>query len=178
MTVGRSLDRRIVALAVPAAGSAMLHVVHSAVDMYWIGKLGTESLASIAVSRVTVWMFAALGTLVAIGLTALVARYVGAGRPDGARYVGAQGLGWSVAVGLLAGAAGWLFTPLVFTAANAAPAVTEAGATYTRIFWAGGVVRAAAAGGGRGVQRSRQHADPVPRGRGRARPSTSSSTRS
>ena len=42
----------------------MLHVVHSAVDMYWIGKLGTESLASIAVSRVTVWMFGALGILI------------------------------------------------------------------------------------------------------------------
>ncbi len=139
MTAGRSLDRRIVALAVPAAGSAMLHVVHSAVDMYWIGKLGTESLASISVSRVTVWMFASLGTLVGIGLTALVARYVGAGRPDAARYVGGQGLRWSVVIGLLAGAAGWFLTPFVFTVANAAPAVAEAGATYTRIFWAGGV---------------------------------------
>ena len=139
MTARRSLDRRIIALAVPAAGSAMLHIVHSAVDMYWIGKLGTESLASISVARVTVWMFGALGVLMGVGLTALVARYVGAGRSDGARYVGGQGLRWSTVIGILAGAAGWVLTPFVFTAANAAPSVAEAGATYTRIFWAGGV---------------------------------------
>jgi len=134
-----SLDRRIVALAVPAAGSAMLQVIHRAVDMYWLGRLGTDALASIAVSMITVWMFAALGTLVGVGLTALVARYVGAGRPDAARYVGRQGLLWSGAIGLVAGVVGWALTPYVFTAANAAPAVAEAGTSYTRIFWGGGV---------------------------------------
>ncbi|MHC5009623.1 MAG: MATE family efflux transporter, partial [Planctomycetota bacterium] len=133
-----ALDRRILALAIPAAGSAMLQVVHRAVDMIFVSKLGTDAVAGLSVSSVTVWMYGALAALIGMGLTALVARYVGAGRVGAARYVAVQGLGWTLAIGLLAGIAGWFLAPWIFRLVGAAPGVAQTGESYTRIFWGGG----------------------------------------
>lgn len=138
MTASGSLDRRILWLALPAAGSSMVQLVHRAVDLAWIRSLGTEAVASLTISSVSVWMFAAVGWLVAMGLTAVVARYVGAAQREGARYVGAQGLGWAAAVGTLGAFAGWFVAPLFFEASEAEPVVTQAGLAYTRIYWGGG----------------------------------------
>ncbi len=138
MIARRALDRRILALAVPAAGSILVQVVLRMVDMAWLRGFGTEAVAALTISTVSVWAFAAIGWFVAMGLTALVARYGGAGRRDGARYVGAQGLRWATALGLFCGAAGWFLAPLFFGASNADPAVRAAGLTYTRIYWGGG----------------------------------------
>jgi putative MATE family efflux protein len=134
----RSLDARILRLALPAAASSLVLVVHRAVDLAWIRGLGTEAVASLTVGNVSVWIFYAVGSLVAIGLTALIARYVGAMRAEAAGYVAAQGLRWALAVGLAAAALGWFLAPLFFEAANATPGVIENGLAYTRIFWVGG----------------------------------------
>jgi putative MATE family efflux protein len=153
-----SLDRRILSLAVPAAGSAMLLLIHRAVDMAFVARLGTDAVAGLSISTVTVWIYGALAGLVGIGLTALVARYVGAGRPGAARYVAAQGLGWAAAVGLVVGLLGALATPLAFRLVDAEPPVAEAGSAYTRVVWAGG-----------GIILLQQATDAVFRGRGNTR---------
>lgn len=133
-----SLDKRILQLALPAAGSSLVLVIHRAVDMWWIHGLGTDAVASLTVSTVSVWMYAAVGWLVAMGLTALVARYAGARRRAAAGYVAAQGLRWAAALGALCGIVGWFIAPLLFDAADAEPAVRAAGLAYTRIYWIGG----------------------------------------
>ncbi len=134
----RSLNRRILELAVPAAGSIMVLVVHRMVDMAWLRGLGTEAVAAVSLATVSTWVFASLGGLVAMGITALVARYGGAGQEEGGRYVGAQGLRWAVVLGLAAGVVGWFVAPLFFLATDADPGVTAAGVVYTRIYWGGG----------------------------------------
>lgn len=148
MTDTPSLDRRIAALAIPAAGSAMLLVLHRVVDMFWVGEAyGHEEIAALTISTVAVWMFAALGWLVGMGLTSLVARYVGAAREDAARYVASQGLRWSFATGLVAGAIGCAAAPLFFDIAGAGPRVRDAGIPYARLYWSmGGVTLLKVAG--------------------------------
>ena len=134
----RRLDRRILRVALPAAGSSLVLVIHRAVDMAWIRALGTDAVASLTISTVAVWMYAAVGWLVAMGLTALVARYAGALRPAAAGYIAAQGLRWAAALGAVCAVVGWFVAPFLFGAADAAPAVREAGLLYTRIYWVGG----------------------------------------
>ena len=148
MTKAPSLDRRIAALAIPAAGSAMLLVLHRVVDMFWVGEAyGHEEIAAMTVSTIAVWMFAALGWLVSMGLTSLVARYVGAGKEDAARYIASQGLRWSFTTGLIAGAIGCIAAPLFFDVAGAEPDVRAAGIPYARIYWSmGGVTLLQVAG--------------------------------
>ena len=132
------LDRTIIRLALPAAASGALQLVHATVDMFWVGKLGTEALAALAIATMTVWMFLSIGSLMAMGITALVARYVGSGRRAAAAYVAHQGLLWSAAAGLLAAALGYVLARPIYAATNATPAVASMGVAYTRIFWGGG----------------------------------------
>ena len=48
------------------------------VDMAWLRDLGTEAVAALTISTVSTWAFAAIGWFVAMGMTALIARYSGA----------------------------------------------------------------------------------------------------
>lgn len=116
----------------------MVLVIHRAVDMAWIRELGTDAVASLTISTVSVWMYAAVGWLVAMGLGALVARYSGAGRKAAAGYVAVQGLRWAAVLGLLCSVVGWFIAPLLFRVAEALPEVRAAGLVYTRIYWVGG----------------------------------------
>jgi putative MATE family efflux protein len=133
-----SLDRRILALAVPAAGSALLVMVHRAVDMHFASRLGTGAAAGMGISIISVWMFSAAVALVCMGIMALVARYAGAGRLDAAGYVAVQGLRWTLLVGATMAVLGWLLTPWIYRAAGATAEVAREGAAYTKVYWAGG----------------------------------------
>lgn len=134
----RIWDRRILALALPAFGSSVVPLVHRQIDMAWCKSLGTDATAGLTVSTVSVWIYISLGILIAIGLGALVARYVGAGRQAAAQYVGSQGLRWSLVVGVLGAGLGYVGAPWLFEAAQAAPAVADQGIPYTRVYWGGG----------------------------------------
>ena len=73
MSARRSLDRRILALALPAAGSILVQVIHRMVDMAWLRDLSTEAVAALTISTVSGWAFAAIGWCVAMGRSALIA---------------------------------------------------------------------------------------------------------
>ncbi|MDJ0976459.1 MAG: MATE family efflux transporter [Planctomycetota bacterium] len=133
-------DRRILALAVPAFLSSAVPLVHRWVDMAWLKELGTEATAALSLAAISTWFYMALGVLIGIGLTALVARYVGAGKEAGARYVASQGMRWGVGVGLLGAAIGWVGAPLLFHVAQADPGVDAQGMPYVRIYWGTGAL--------------------------------------
>ncbi len=66
-------------LAWPVMISMVLNVVLGLVDMFWVGRLGTTALASLALAANLYWLFIGLADIIAIGTVALVARYQGAG---------------------------------------------------------------------------------------------------
>ncbi|MDA1195155.1 MAG: MATE family efflux transporter [Planctomycetota bacterium] len=140
MTFGRRFDRRILALALPAAGSSLVPVVHRMVDMAWVRELGTEAVAALGVATISVWLFVAIAWALVMGLTALVGRYVGARRLDAAGYVASQGVRWGAAIGIACAAIGYGIAPWVFHLAGAEDAVRDLGVTYTRIYWSGGAL--------------------------------------
>lgn len=138
-TEGEALGRRVFRLALPAAIGSSVPLIHRVIDSAWVGRThGHEAVAALGVSTVAVWMFAALGWLVGMGLVSVVGRYVGAGRNDAASYVAAQGLRWALCLGVLAGVAGILLAPLLFRGAGASPTVTAHGIPYARIYWGSG----------------------------------------
>jgi putative MATE family efflux protein len=137
-TESRARTRAILALALPAAGSAALLMAHRWVDMAWVKGLGEPATAALGVGTISVWMFNALGALIGTGLTALVARYSGAGREDAAGYVASQGLRWAFGVGLCAAVIGWFLAPSLYLLSGSSDAATAHGTAYTRICWGGG----------------------------------------
>lgn len=139
MTRTSLLDRRVLTLALPAAGSAILPLIHRAVDQLWLTRVSDTAISALTTATVSVWMHAGISLLASMGLGALVARYSGAGRQAGAAYVGSQGLRWSAALGLVAGVVGFACSDLLFDAAEAPDVVREAGLPYAQIYWVGGV---------------------------------------
>lgn len=127
------LDRRIVAMAVPALGSLAVEPAYVLVDTAIVGRLGTEQLAGLALAA-TVLLTALAGcNFLAYGTTQRSATHRGAGRPDLAAATGVQAL-WMVA---------FLGLPLAAVVAAAARPLTaalggqgdalEAAVTYLRI---------------------------------------------
>lgn len=136
----RLFDRRVLSLALPAVASAMVPLIHRAVDMFWVRDLGTTTTAALTVSTLTVWLQHALGMLIGVGLGALVARYAGAKRRDAAGYVASQGLRHAAWLGLAFGAAGWFLAPLVIAGATDKAAVAAQAVPYTRLVWCGSLL--------------------------------------
>ena len=131
------LDRRVVALAVPAFLALVVEPLFLLADSAIVGHLGTTELAAMAIATVVLraavgaWIFLAYGT------TAAVARLVGAGDRRGAVQQGVDGLWLAVGLGVLGAVVGVLATPSVVAAFGPDPDVAAAATDYLLVSWLG-----------------------------------------
>nr|WP_251128697.1 MULTISPECIES: MATE family efflux transporter [unclassified Exiguobacterium] len=91
MTTGQ-VQRVIVALALPLVGSSLLQFTYSLVDMFWVGALGSDAVASIGAASFYIMLGQAIQSLIVVGAgikvsqavgrrdQALIQRYIRAGR--------------------------------------------------------------------------------------------------
>lgn len=91
LTTGQ-VQRVIVALALPLVGSSLLQFTYSLVDMFWVGALGSDAVASIGAASFYIMLGQAIQSLIVVGAgikvsqavgrrdQALIQRYVRAGR--------------------------------------------------------------------------------------------------
>jgi putative MATE family efflux protein len=79
-------------LAIPAVMGMMMEIALSVVNFFWVGRLGPAAQDAVTSSMVVCWTAFATLSIVTIGLTAIVARYVGAREPDRAVYYIKQGI--------------------------------------------------------------------------------------
>src|SRR5690349_11612568 len=95
------LGRAIVLLAIPMVAEMVMESVFAVWDVFWVSHLGADAVATVGLteSLLTLIYTAAMG--LSIGATALVARRIGEGNPDGAAHVAGQ----SVVLGLVVSAA-------------------------------------------------------------------------
>jgi len=98
-TGGRSHDREILRLAVPALGALAAEPLYILVDTAIVGHLGRSQLAALGAAA-TVLAVLAMFNFLQYGTTAQVARASGAGEPQVARRLGAQALWLSLAIGV------------------------------------------------------------------------------
>jgi len=78
LTTG-SIPRAVVGIALPTWGAFLTHDMMGVVDMFFVGKLGAEAVASVAMSGVMFGIIIMLGQGIAAGTTALVANALGRG---------------------------------------------------------------------------------------------------
>ena len=79
-------------LAIPAVMGMMMEIALSVVNFFWVGRLGPAAQDAVTSSMVVTWTAFATLSIVSIGLTALVSRYVGARETDRATYYIRQAL--------------------------------------------------------------------------------------
>ncbi|MFI5211558.1 MAG: MATE family efflux transporter, partial [Ignavibacteria bacterium] len=102
LTTSGNLNKQIIRLAWPVFFQNLGRSLAIAIlDSFWIGKLGSEHLAALAVGTFLSWGAYALGELVPIGTNALVSQAVGAKEPDSAKHIGTLNLINSVLWGII-----------------------------------------------------------------------------
>lgn len=102
LTTSGNLNKQIVKLAWPVFLQNLARsLAISILDSYWVGKLGSEHLAAIAVGTFMSWGAFALGELIPIGTNSLVSQAVGARQREAARHIATLNLFNSVLWGFV-----------------------------------------------------------------------------
>ncbi len=106
-----SLNRRILALAVPAFAALVAQPAFVAADTAIVGHLGAEPLAGLGVGAAVTSTLVGLFVFLAYGSTATVARLMGGGRHRQALESGVQALWLGLALGVAVALLGWALAP-------------------------------------------------------------------
>lgn len=101
-----SLNRQILALAVPAFGALIAEPLFLLADSAIIGHLGTAQLAGVGIASTLVQTVVGLMVFLAYSTTPAVARHLGGGRLGEALRVGRDGLWTAAGLGIVIAAVG------------------------------------------------------------------------
>lgn len=129
-----SIDRRILALALPALAALIAQPLFLMADTAVVGQLGAEPLAGLGVGAAVVGTLTGLFIFLAYASTATVARLVGAGNRREAAEAGTQALWLALALGIVVGALGWCSAPQLASWLGAEGEVHRQAVIYLR--WA------------------------------------------
>jgi putative MATE family efflux protein len=105
LSTRRELDRRIIALAIPALGTLAIEPIYVLVDTAIVGRLGTPQLGGLAIASTILLTVISMTASLEYGITPDVAFAHGAGRSDDARASANAALRLALMIGLPMGAA-------------------------------------------------------------------------
>ncbi|HHY46576.1 MAG TPA: MATE family efflux transporter [Firmicutes bacterium] len=131
--------RAVLQLSGPALAEMLLITLVGMADLIMVGRLGPAAIAAVGLSNQP--MLFASGAFMAlnVGTTALVARFIGAGRTDAANAVTRQSLILTIIAGFVFSVIGWFFSGWVIRMMGAEADVMPLGTSYLRIVAGGGL---------------------------------------
>jgi putative MATE family efflux protein len=132
-----SVFSNLLCLSWPMIASNSLSMLGPTIDMIWVGRLGSSSIAGVGISGMIVMLINALMMGLFIGLQAMVARYIGAGEDSKAIHVSQQALIISIAISVILAGIGILFAEPILILLGVSPDVVSQGAPYLRINFVG-----------------------------------------
>jgi putative MATE family efflux protein len=134
---GGSLLSGIRTLAWPMFAAALLQNAQSLIDLFWVGRLGSTSVAALAMSGTVLMTLFPVVMGLCVGTVAFVSRNVGGGRLGDASEAAGQSLLLALALGVLTGLPGWLAAGKLCLLLGASPEVLEKGVAYLRVSFLG-----------------------------------------
>jgi len=136
-----SLNRAILLLAVPMVLEMVLESLFAVVDVFWVGHLGANAVATVGITESLLSLVFAVGMGLSLSTTAMVARRIGEKDPEDAAVAAVQAIVLGLATSLVIGVPCWIFAPQLLRLMGASPEIVATGAGYTRIALGGsGVV--------------------------------------
>ncbi len=132
-----SIVRNLLSLSWPMMVHEGFYMIGMTVDMIWVGRLGPASIAGVGIAAVIIMIAEMTMMGIIVGMTAMVARFVGAGDTKGARHVAGQAFIISFIYGAVVTIIAVFFArPIVNAFGLEADVVTE-GVAYLRTLLAG-----------------------------------------
>lgn len=126
-------DRAIAALTIPALGTLALDPLISIIDTAWVGRLGTVSLASLAVASVVFAAVFSIFNFVHAAITPLVAGEVGRNDVRRAGSISVGALVIAATLGIAVAGLAIAISPWIVEVFGAEPDVASDATTYLRI---------------------------------------------
>jgi putative MATE family efflux protein len=134
-----SMGRAILLLAVPMVLEMMGESVFAVVDIFWVGKLGPDAVATVGLTESMLTVIYALAIGLSIGATAVVARRTGEKRPGAASRAAAQAIWLGVGLAAVVATIGITLGPRLLVTMGASPSTVAVGSGYTRMMLGGSV---------------------------------------
>ena len=124
-------------LSWPMVITSTLMMLGPTIDMIWVGKLGSASVAGVGVAGIAVQLTMGAMMGLAMGMRALIARFIGARDVDSANHVAQQGFVVGGGFALLVALVGIFFAEPILGIFGLDPDVMTEGVAYLRIQFVG-----------------------------------------
>src|SRR5580658_6980508 len=132
-----NLRRTIIALAIPMILEMLMESLFGIVDMFFVARLGVDSLATVALTESTLVLVFGIALGLSMATTAFVARRIGEKDPEGAAVGAVQSIIIGLVISAVVGVIGVLFAPHLLSMMGATPAVIATGHRYTSVLLGG-----------------------------------------
>src|SRR5215813_6408253 len=106
-----SLNRAILLLAIPMVLEMVLESLFAVVDVFWVGRLGANAVATVGLTESLLSLVFAVGIGLAMSTTAMVARRIGEKDPEDAAIAGVQAIWLGLSISLAIGIPAAIFAP-------------------------------------------------------------------
>jgi len=127
------LNRAILLLAVPMVLEMVLESLFAVVDVFFVGRLGADAVATVGLTESMLSLVFAVGMGLSLSTTAMVARRIGEKDPEGAADAAVQAIFLGLMISLAVGLPCLLFAPNLLRLMGATPQIVAVGSGYTRI---------------------------------------------
>lgn len=128
-----NLNRAIFLLAIPMVLEMVLESLFAVVDVFWVGHLGANAVATVGLTESLLSLVFAVGIGLSISTTAMVARRIGEKDPEDAAIAGVQAIFLGLLISLSIGIPTYIFAPKLLQLMGASPAILAIGSGYARI---------------------------------------------
>jgi putative MATE family efflux protein len=128
-----SLNRAILLLAIPMVLEMVLESLFAVVDVFWVGRLGSDAVATVGLTESLLSLVFAVGLGLSLSTTAMVARRIGEKDPPGAAVAGVQAIALGLAISALMGIPCFFYAPQLLRLMGASPQIVAVGSGYARI---------------------------------------------
>jgi putative MATE family efflux protein len=127
------LGRAIFVLAVPMVLEMVMESVFAVTDVFFVGRLGADAVATVGLTESMETMVYALAFGLSIGAMSMVARRMGEKDEEAAARTAVQAIALGLLFGIPLSATGAVFAPTLLKAMGASPWVLEHGVNFTRV---------------------------------------------
>ena len=132
--------RTVLRLAIPPVLGMFMIFARSVTDFFWVGKLGATAQDAVMTSMVVLWTVFSLISIISVGITALVSRYIGSKELDKVRHYITQAFSMAVLVSIIIGVFGYFSSPGLLSFMDASEATTLLALPYLRVFFLSGAL--------------------------------------
>jgi len=128
-----NLNRAILLLAIPMILEMVLESLFAVVDVFWVGRLGSNAIATVGLTESMLMLVMAISMGLSLSTTAMVARRIGEKDPEDAAVAGVQAIALGIGLSLAIGIPCLFCGPKLLELMGASPEIVATGGSYARI---------------------------------------------